>query len=153
MRKVSLKIIRYALFGVAALVLGACVKPVGIGDFLGDDKVQAIINGGITVNPGYEGPEDIPPKLSLGTSFLAEGDTVTVAIGKSVTITVTNAGDYDGGIEWFYDDKSYLDGGDFYTVNTTVTAPFNMKGTYQLAVKGTAGGKPYTTEIFIKVEE
>jgi hypothetical protein len=41
--------------------------------------------------------------------------------------------------------------GEVVAINTG-SAPFG-EGTYQLAVKGTANGKPYSTEIFIKIEE
>jgi hypothetical protein len=153
MRKVSLQIIWYALFGVTVLVLGACVKPVSIGDFLGDERVQTIINGGITVNPGYENPEDISPKLGdITGSLVAAGAMVTVSKGSgNVTIMVTNAGDYDGGIEWFYGENRL--GTDVTFTVETDKSPFDATGTYQLAARGTADGKPYSTAILIKVEE
>jgi hypothetical protein len=139
------------------------MKPVGVSTFLGDDKVQDIINGntgGVIVDPGYENPEDIPPVLALedGTELTA-GDEVSVTLGNSVTIRVTNADVYDA-IEWFYngDDLTTLEGvevsgvkGEEVAINTGIF-PYG-EGTYQLAVKGTANGKPYSTEIFIKIEE
>jgi hypothetical protein len=154
MRKVSPEIARCVLFGAIALILGACMKPVGVSSFLEDDRVQGIIeagNSGVVVNPGYENPEDIPPILALGDGIpLDPNRPVIVTIGDAVTIMVANAADYDGGIEWFHG-VNYLDEGDSYTVDTT-SSPFDEEGTYQLMAKGTAKGKPYSTEIFIKVE-
>jgi hypothetical protein len=153
MRKVSPEIARCVLFGAIAFILGACIKPVGVSTFLKDDRVQGIINGnsGVIVNPGYENPEDIPPELKAGTRLLIEGDTVTVSMGNRVTITVTNAAKYDGGIEWFCGD-GYLSSGNTYTVNTA-SPPFNEEGTYQLAVVGTRDNVPYSIEIFVVVED
>jgi hypothetical protein len=159
MRKVSPEIARCVLFSAIAFLLGACMKPVGVSSFLQDDKVQGIIiagNSGAVINPGYENPEDLPPVLALdngtpGGRRLDSGETVNVTLGDEVTIKVTNAAVYDDGIEWFYG-ENYLDDGDSYTVDTT-SSPFDEEGTYQLMAKGIAKGRPYSTEIFIKVEE
>jgi hypothetical protein len=127
------------------------MKPVHVGAFLEDERVKGLINGVGVIDPDYEHPKDLPPELSVEPDGSFDGETVIVSLGGSIiTIMVDNAADYDyGSIKWFYGKDSWL--GDTFTVDTGIS-PFNEKGTYQLMVEGTAGGKPYSTEIFIKVE-
>jgi hypothetical protein len=153
MRKVSPEIARCVLFSAIAFILGACIKPVGVSSFLEDDKVQGIIaagNSGVKVDPGYEHPEDIPPELALddGTPK-GDGDFVYVTKGESETITVTNADVYDD-IEWIYN-RVKLGEGEEFVVDTA--PPFDVEGTYQMAVVGTRNNVPYSIEIFIVIEE
>jgi hypothetical protein len=164
MRKVSPWIELCVLFGAIALILGACMKPVGVSTFLEDETVQGIIDagkGGVIVGPGYEHPEELPPRLSSNvTGPLTEGGTVPVSFGDSVgvTITVDNADDYDT-IVWFCDGvdltarASGTNGEEFTITATLGNDPFDEKGTYHLAVTGTtADGRPYSTGILIKIE-
>jgi hypothetical protein len=159
MRKVSPGITWCVLLGVFALILGACIRPVDLGGFLDNEIVKEIIGEekkeGPEIDIDYKNPEDHPPELSDGSGSLADGAMVTVALGDSVTITVTNAADYDGGIEWALNgvpvgvanDPSYI----VNTNNAPFNAPFDKIATYQLMVTGTKDGKPYYTEISIKV--
>jgi hypothetical protein len=159
MRKVSPWIEICVLFGAIALILGSCMKPVGVSSFLEDDRVQGIIDagkGGVIIDPGYENPEDLVPVLVLddGTE-LASGDEVTVSLGNgvptSVTITVVNYEDYDGDVKWYYGNDD-LGTGEIFEV-VAGEGLFIVEGKYQLAVVGTKNNVPYSIEIFIVVEE
>jgi hypothetical protein len=153
MRKGFPEIAKCVLFSAIAFILGACIKPVGVSSFLADDGVQGIIaagNSGVIVDPGYENPEDMPPKLALGNgTALNHGAFVPVSMGESVTITVTNADVYDD-IEWFCNGDKLGEGEDFLV--DTDDPPFDDEGTYQMAVVGTRNNVPYSIEIFIVIE-
>jgi hypothetical protein len=132
------------------MILGACVKPVGVNDFLNDDTIKGIIKPGSDIDIDYEHPEDKVPILVSGTSTVGEGDTVTVSIGNNVTIMVTNGTDYDT-IEWNCN-GSNVESGVTFTVDTA-DPPFNMKGSYPVSVIGTtADGVLYSVIFYIIVE-
>jgi hypothetical protein len=148
------------------------MKPVGVSTFLGDDKVQDIINegkGGVIVDPGYENPEDLAPVLVLvgltgNTPLLAEA-MVPVPTMSSVTIAIDNVSVYTdtgGAIKWFFDGALLTEtegvsgeNGEIVTITNNGIAPF-VEGTYQLAAVGYTGTEndvPYSTEVFIVIEE
>jgi hypothetical protein len=158
MRKLSLGVVLYATVSVV-LILGACMKPVGIMDLLNDDRVQDIIDRGKTggkIEIEIENPDDLKPELNNGV--LSEGDTVTVSAGPpvSINITVTNASIFNDGIEWDFNGDDLTASGVLNAGKTELTitdgeAPFNVKGMYQLTVVGVVSGVPYSTRIFIEV--
>jgi hypothetical protein len=161
MRKLSLGIVCYATFSVV-LILGACMKPVGLADFLNDERVQEIINEGKTGGKGginYEHPEDLKPVLSKGSEKLDEGAVVTVlkknlsGLPDSITITVSNAASvsYDS-IEWYCNEDPLTTGVNENELTITAdVAPFLVLEMYQLVVIGIVDGMPYSTGIFIEV--
>ncbi|MDR0442314.1 MAG: hypothetical protein LBH44_02790 [Treponema sp.] len=158
------------------LLIGACVIPVSLEEFLKDEKVQEIINGktgegGIVIDiDGEIIFGDTKPELELddaGTiTVLNEDDTVTLSINgspQSVKITVTNAATAEyhyTAIVW-YVNKNPLgtaDGvspeGDELIIDTA-SSPFNKPYMTQLFVVGTIGSgtsaKRYGTWIWIEV--
>jgi hypothetical protein len=158
MRKLSLRILCYAILSVV-LILGACIKPVGVDDFLRDSRVQDIVGGteGVKINPEYDHPDDLKPVLNDGD--LDEGDTVTIRISipDIVIITVSNVAEAGyNDIEWYCGDTGPLTAG--VSANkeslaiTAGSAPFE-KGMHQLTVIGTTNGTPYSTKILIEVED
>jgi hypothetical protein len=157
MWKVSPRIAGYAFLSVnIVLILGACVKPVDIKPFLKDEKVQEIINKGkANIDIGYEKPKDFPLELQAaiaGTPLeVAEDGTVTVSLDSlgDVTITVTNAADYDV-IDWHYDSNPVAEGD---TLNLgLMTDIFDETGNYPVTVIGKKGDKSYSTLVYINVE-
>jgi hypothetical protein len=155
MRKLSLRILCYVVISVV-LILGACIKPVGMDDFLNDGKVQNIIGGakeGVKGDITYTHPRDLKPTLSNGGT-LAEDTVVTVRVSpppNSITITASPpAGITYSNIEW-YCNTVLLTTGNNLTI-TAGNAPFNEGNVYQLMVIGTTDGIPYSTWIFISVE-
>jgi hypothetical protein len=157
MRKVSLGVVCYATLSVV-LILGACMKPVGVMDLLNDERVQVIIGGGETkdkIHIDYEHPVDLKPELSRGQDTLKEDSTVRVRTGNSVIITVSNAttAGYSD-IEWFCDHSELTTGisGNSITI-TAGSAPFTgTKVMHRLVVIGIVDDIPYSTGIFIWVE-
>jgi membrane carboxypeptidase/penicillin-binding protein PbpC len=160
MRKVSPEIIGYVfLSATIVMVLGACVKPVDVGPFLSDPKVEEIIRKGKTggdVDIEYEHPKDIAPELQadgvgVTTTKDEAGNTVTVLLSNlgTVTITVTNAEQYDN-IEWHYNGSSVKNGDTLAMSSMTVV--FNAVGNYPVTVIGEKGGVYYSTLFYIKVE-
>jgi hypothetical protein len=155
MRKVFSGISTYAFLSIiSVMVLGACVKPVGVKDFLNDDTVIGIIRTGGDFDVDYEHPKDNVPVLEIpGIGTINEGDTVTVSLGSSggVTIEVTNDADYDT-IEWYYDNVA-VESGPVFTVDIT-TPPFDTEGEYPVTVVGTAAdGISYSLLFYIIVEK
>jgi hypothetical protein len=161
MRKVSPGIAWCALLSVFALILGACIKPVSLGDFFEDEIVKGIIGieeepkepeEGVEGEITYEHPEDHPPILRVGTTDLVEGDTVQASLtGTEVKIDAINMTDYTTGIvSWYYGD-TLLGNSNVFRVNNPPTAPFDQEGIYHLVVVGIIDGVSYSTGIFIQV--
>jgi hypothetical protein len=155
MRKLSLGIIYCAIVSVV-LILGACMKPVGFGDFLNDERVQDIVGGTEGVKGGidYEHPSDLKPILTNGGQPQAENSRVDLSTGDSVTITVSNAVlvGYSG-YEWYCNGVAFTAGVNGNEVIITAdTTPFIAGEIYQLLVIGTVGDMSYSTWIFIRVE-
>jgi hypothetical protein len=156
MRKVSLGIVFYATVSVV-LILGACMKPVGVSDLLNDDRTKEIIGGkdtkeGVKGGIGYEHhPEDLRPILSNGSVLVK--DAVFRINSPSITITASPpAGITYSNIEWYCNGTDlHISGDTTYTINVG-TSPFDGGGVYHLMVIGTADGIPYSTSIFIRVE-
>jgi hypothetical protein len=133
----------------------------GMADFLENEIVKSIIEeekkDGPEIGIDYENPEDYPPELSetrgTVTKLVAKGGTITVSLGESVTITVTNADIYES-IDWLCNGVSVgTKDSSTYAIDTA-DAPFNdEEGTYPLAVTGTKDGTPYSTDIKIIVTE
>jgi hypothetical protein len=158
MRKLSLGVVYCATVSVV-LILGACMKPVGIDDFLKDSRVQDIIGGKEGVKGGidYEHPVDLKPVLNDGA--LSEDDVVTVRINTtptlpdSITITVSNATVVGYGIIAWYCNGVDL-GLSGNSINVIAgSAPFvDGEKMYRLVVTGTVNGIPYSTGIYVWVE-
>jgi hypothetical protein len=162
MRKVSLRIAYYAFISVV-LILGACMKPVGVMDFLNDERVQVIIGGGIEDiegvkgGIGYEHPADLKPILSNGLVKLDEGDVVTVsksAIPPNITIRASSpAGISYSNIEWYCNGTPLTVG--VIGNEVTITAdedPFYVLERYRLIFVGTVDDIPYSAGIYIRVD-
>jgi hypothetical protein len=152
MRKFFPKIASFAFLSVmSVLLLVACVKPVGIRNFLDDDAVVRIIKGG-GFDIDYEHPKDHVPLLEVpGIGTVNEGDTVAIPRGSGgVTIRVTNEADYDT-IEWYYNSAA-MGSGTVFSVDTG-RPPFNREGDYPVTVVGTtAEGVSYSILFYIVVE-
>jgi hypothetical protein len=177
MVQVCSKLTKAALLSVGiALILGSCIMPVDINDFLNDPDVQGIINnrgGGIDTNIDYENEEDLKPPLESnvgdpgeGGSFASVADkgTITVSLvdhsftnGKPATIRVIDDSPY-ASFEWYLNGIALSSTGSSITVDTE-QSPFDMLVSghqYSLTVTGTIPAvpgpdKPYSTEIFIAV--
>jgi len=108
-----------------------------------------LLSGDLT----YEHVEDIKPVLSDGTNTLSEGETVTVTQGASVTITVTNSGEFTGVFQWSSSSGVLSGSSNSYVVETGIGKEFNAIKSYQLTVIGTANddSKPYSSFINIEV--
>jgi hypothetical protein len=95
---------------------------------------------------------NVPLTLSDGNnSNLDEGAKVTLSAAsppQTATITVTNAGDYNGGVN-FYIGNTTPRAGPSITI-TAGTAPF-VKGLYQLTAVGIIDGVPYSKYISIEI--
>jgi hypothetical protein len=104
----------------------------------------------------YEPPEDLLPLLESdqdGGTALIEDATVTVTLGETVTITVTNASAFaDDSIEWYCNGETST-GASF--VFDTTEDPFKEVKLYDLSVLaiGDEDDKPYGTYIHIQVVE
>ena len=158
MRKVSSRILGYALSAGIILILGACLMPVDVQTFLDDDKVQEIINKDktrITITlPGIGGDD---PDLSEGGEVIVPGDG-----SVTITITVTNASEYDGGIEWYCNSDIPLTpsqgvspwGGNELDI-TAGDDPFDIPEIlrYLVTVIGVKDGLPYSTYFYIIIDE
>jgi len=147
MRKVFPGIVWYASISVSfGLILGACVKPVDVNLGKRDSTVG--------VNVGVEALKDIPPKLEANAVRVAEGESVD--LGNGETITVTNANEYVT-IEWYYNSTKFIKGvsgdkGQYLTVNT-LDDPFSSSGLYSFAVVGKIkGDKGYSTLFHINIK-
>jgi hypothetical protein len=163
MRKLSLGVVCYATMSVV-LILGACMKPVGISDLLEDERSQSIIDKGKTggkIQIEIDNPDDLKPVLSRDgqPAPLGENATVTLGIGASDTayIVVTNAIAFDNGsIKWYGDDDEITAGisqGGARLDISAGSAPFDVKGMYSLTVIGTVSGTPYSANVLIKIED
>jgi len=109
-----------------------------------------------TTPPVYQAPEDLSPVLSDdgGTTDFAEGNTISTTAGTSVTITVTNASIFTGGIVYYYDGATESVTGGTFDLETATGDTFETPGLYEITVKGTVGatnGVPYTTYFYLEV--
>jgi hypothetical protein len=174
MRKVSPAIVWCVLLGVFALVLGACIKPVDLSGFFDNEIVKEIMGEEEQPEPEpgpeqgaegeivYEHPGNYVPKLRVGTRNLTEGDTIVISLssGPAVIIDVDNLLDYDSPrVVWFHYDDSldrfeFLANNDGLTVRAVspVYSLFDKVGIYQLVAIGTKDGVPYSTGIYIWVD-
>jgi hypothetical protein len=161
MRKLSLGVVYCATVSVV-LILGACMKPVGVMDFLNDEKVQNIIEKGkikgkAQIEIDYEQDGDLYPVLSSGGVTLDKIVTYSKG-GPDVIIEVSNAVAVGySSLQWYLDGATPLTAGvSLAGTRFTITAgnaPFNAVGTYQLTVVGTANSAPHSTMILVEVEE
>jgi hypothetical protein len=101
----------------------------------------------------YEPPEDIEFVVSVGTDEYGEGDTITVTLGESIIITITNTAAFDGGIVDWYCNGETSSGLSFEI--DTAEAPFDEAKLYNLSVVGIGkeDGKTYGINILIDVVE
>ena len=139
------------------------MKPVGVSEFLNDDRVKEITGdteGGLG-EIVYEHPEDHAPVLSAVASGVTKPlveNEIYRLVGSGVAIMADNADDFDGfSVEWFF----YDEGGDSFVYTgissngfpvSTANEPFNVAGIYQLVAVGKIEGIPYSTGIFIWVD-
>jgi len=109
----------------------------------------------ISTGIDYVHDGDNLPLLKYSDYILTEGDTIALAQGTSLTITVTNATtDFDGDIDWFCQSDTKLNASsasNFLVDATNSSKPFYDKKTYLLTVVGQKGTKKYYTFINIKV--
>jgi hypothetical protein len=154
-----------ALLGVSsALVLGACIKPVGVDSFLNDERVQNIIRTGGEIEITFE-DEDLPPELAGAVKEAFEdGDPellftfIKVPVGDDeFIITVSNASDYES-FGWFFNSLVPLPEADPETGATFKLDDWIQEmgitpmvgGCYPACVVGkTNEGKYYSTDFFI----
>jgi hypothetical protein len=142
------------------MILGACVKPVGVNDFLKDFK----LGGSVDLGVDYEHPKDNAPILvsvtstgtSTSTSTVIEEAKVTVSKSSNVTIVVANATDYNNGmdytIEWVYG-EDVIERGVIFTVNIAKYPFNNNEGRYLVSVEGkTPDGVLYSVLFYIIVD-
>ena len=66
-----------------------------------------------------------------------------------ITITLTNASQYDNPIEWYFDGTSIGSGTSFNLNKQDIR--FNIKGEHIITVEATCGGVPYSTAIKVTV--
>ncbi|MDR0456022.1 MAG: hypothetical protein LBH20_04985 [Treponema sp.] len=132
------------------------MKPVDIRPFLKDPRVGG--TGG-DVDIDYENPKDIPPELEarvagVPSEVAADGEVkVSLSALGSVTITVTNADQYDDdGIEWYYDGNPVANGAALDMSLPDVFDVFNVVRNHPVTVTGEKDGKYYSILFYIKVE-
>jgi hypothetical protein len=173
MRIVSPGIALCALLGACSgLVLGSCIKPVGVDTFLRDQRVKNLLGTEANIGDIDFEVEDLSPELagpvktdSNGVPFIE----VSVGSGPEIraTITVENAGDYTE-FRWYFNSKVALpeegatiklrweqgSGNPVMDGDETVCyMPTLMEAgaDYPATVEGTTeGDKHYSTHFFIK---
>jgi hypothetical protein len=147
--------IKRTILSLFTLLFIACPQPINLKTFQEDEKVKEIIE---KINSGnhltYEHPTEIGPQLGYsisggGSGTLANNDELSVNISKILTITVTNADDYDS-IEWTYDAGTALPGAiitnnEILTFTAGTDAPFTATGTYYITVVGEIDQAVYST--------
>ena len=154
MKKTSQKIAYSVLFAAnIVLFLSACVMPVDTSAFLNDDRVQQITQG----EPGAVvviSPLDPLPELTAnrGTWTQVGGyRMLTVSTsGLPVTVTVTNASVYNGGISWYCNNINL---GTLSSISVQLgTGPF-VAGvtTYIVTVRGNKGGVLHSTMFYVTI--
>jgi hypothetical protein len=123
---------------------------------LTDDYFIIIISaeyGTAQITIDYNPPEDKEFKFSVGAEDYEEGDTVTVTLGDTVIITLTNASDFaDDSIEWYCNGETST--GASFEMDTS-DEPFDEAKVYLLSVIGVIEGDEdvtYGSYILIKVE-
>jgi hypothetical protein len=138
------------------MILGACVKPVGVNNFLKDPSVEEIWKGktGGNIDIGYE--NDIPLVLQANI----EGEWVTIPDkglyikrGDTIDIRIYNFKEYDS-YEWYCSNSSTSDAisdASSFTVDTGDPL-FNETIQYELSVVGKKDSIPYHAYISIIVE-
>jgi len=138
-----------------ALILGACMKPVGVNPILigGGDRGETGVK--VNVDVEFEPVKNILPVLqaSIGgviSPVTADG-TVLVSLSNlgSDAITVINMmPDYDI-VEWHYN-NNLVENGATFTLGL-MTAIFNKIGIYPVTVIGQKGVERYSMLFYINV--
>ncbi|MDR2965028.1 MAG: hypothetical protein LBU88_04565 [Treponema sp.] len=124
-RKTLLYLLFSAFLTLIALTFTSCPSPTDIQGFLSDEKVQK-------VNENNNNDSDTDnglgvPELELDDgSPLKKGEIVTIPLGSSNSIKVTNS-DIFSSITWLWN-SILLDSGD--TLDTSLHNMFEIKGAY-----------------------
>jgi hypothetical protein len=146
------------------LIFGACVAPVGLNEFLEDEKVQEIVirdNTRLIIDFNVEPFDDKTPELGMASGPLKEGDIITLSVSGndfpfSVTLRIADPEIYETGtIDWYIGNPDFpLTASGTYGevfVARTSNSPFNTVGFYHLVIEAWADEVIYSTYILIHV--
>jgi hypothetical protein len=156
----------YTLLGILALILSACIVPVGIPE--GQEPPNPPDPpppSSMSITFGYANPGNdiVPPKADLSNGVGSRDSPATIYISSGpgkpnqLVVAVTNSDQYNA-IQWYCEDYTSSNLSTYFgyiCLVTAGTAPFNLAGRlYQLTVIGTPIGESlsYSAHIYIEVE-
>jgi hypothetical protein len=155
MREICPRFISFALLGIVALILGACIEPIGIQPLFKYDGTEGSLEITFVIAP----PENLDPDMEISRldgRGRTRDDPVLLhrtrdgGLPDYMIIIVSNKDDYKK-IDWYYDKKELPTELPYIYIAMAGVAPFDKAGLYHLIVVGiTEDGVPYSTPIYIR---
>jgi hypothetical protein len=156
MREICPKLTCFSLLGVVALILGACMQPIGIQPLF--ENIDDGTEGSLEIIFSYVHPDYFEPDTEISRGGMGRTRDNPVILHRTrvgglpdyMIIMVSNKDDYKK-IEWYYDKTILSTELPYIYIAMAGVAPFDKAGLYHLIVVGiTEDDVPYSTPIYIR---